>query len=178
MGLAPILFSWNHFSPFITLPVSETYLRLRSARRGEEEGKKRLPSLSSLGTFKIHKSRGLGFLSAILHNNEISNILCKNSWQEIFFSTPRSPLLCSVSPYQKYKHASGLTRWEDERAPSWRTQIPPNHITCISQRRSRRGELSSCICANLSSDKPFQYASRFRVCFLRCSELHNLWGLT
>lgn len=72
VGLALILFNWNHFSPFITLPVSETYLRLRSV------GEKGSP-LRASDSFKIHKSRGLGFLSASLHNNENSNILCKNS---------------------------------------------------------------------------------------------------
>lgn len=89
VGLAPILFNWNHFSLFITLPVSETYLRLRSV------GKKGAP-LSALDSFKIHKSRGLGFLSASLHNNENSNILCKNSWQEIFLLLHS----CSILLYQ------------------------------------------------------------------------------
>lgn len=88
-GLAAILLNWNHFSPFISLPVSGTYLRLRSVwrRRGnkyiyimkKKNEKNGSPPLSSLDTFKIHKSRGLGFLSASLHNNEKSNILCKNS---------------------------------------------------------------------------------------------------
>lgn len=160
MGLAPILFNWNHFSPFITLPVSETYLRLRSVgERGKKE--KGSPSLSSLDTFKIHKSRGLGFLSASPHNNETSNILCKNSWQGIFFFPPL--LLHFALSKSKYIWREG------SRARSFLTgadghKSDPITSHAYSRRPGERGASHLYSHVSQRRNKAFQYASRlFRL---------------
>lgn len=148
VSLALILLKWNRFSPFITLPVFKTYLRLRSV------GGKRIPSLSSLDTFKIHKSRGLGFLSAILHNNENSNILCKNSWQGIFF-----PLhSCSISPY---KYTCHLTRGE------MGMFILDGHKFQLITSHAHPKDGAEVVSSHLySSSKLFQYEFPF-CCFFR-----------
>lgn len=129
VGLAPILFNWNHFSPFITLPVSETYLRLRSV------GEKKKDPFSVLWILlKIHKSRGL---VQVFITMRILIFYVRIADRRYFFFLPS----CSILPYQSI---NTLAVWQEGRRAlipdwCWWTQIQPNHITCIFQRRRKRG---------------------------------------
>lgn len=167
VSLAPILLKWNHFSPFITLPVSKTYLRLRSV------GGKKNP-FSSLDTFKIHKSRGLSFLSAIFHNNENSNILCKNSWQEIF--PPHFPLAL-------FHPINTLAIWQEvgwgclflmDTNPSRSSHM---HIPKMEKKRCPRICIQAINLFNVESAALFRWSPALTFCVC-CAKLPNLWGLT
>lgn len=63
MGLVPFLFKGNHFRPLISLPVSETYSRLRSAGKKGSQGRLRPPNNEEANIYvRIADSRFLSIL--------------------------------------------------------------------------------------------------------------------